>query len=300
MKKTISLILVLLLAISFTGCNAEKEDNKVKIVTTLFPFYDFAKHVAGDKAEITLLLPTGAEAHSYEPTAKDVVAIQECDLFICQGMGADPWITSIIKESTFDESKVIYALECADVFETGHEHNNVFSYDGHVWTSLRYSQNILQCIADELSKRDSENKSFYQENAKNYIDELSQLDDDFTKLTENKDITLVFADRFPFSYFVNDYQIKSKAAYPGCSTESEPSAATVASIIDFMKEENIKVVFVTETSNGRLADTICKETGAEKRLLHSCHTVTKKELQEGITYLNLMRKNYETLEELYK
>ncbi len=299
MKKFFSLILITMLL--FTGCNVKKQNSdKIQIVTTVFPFYDFAKNVAGDRAEVTLLLPTGAEAHSYEPTAQDIVKIRECDLFVISGMGADPWTDNIINDKGFDKEKVICAMEYSQLISDEHTHSENFhyGYDQHVWTSLRNAQKITNEIAKKLSVIDPDNADYYKKNASEYSIKLSELDKKFVELTKNKDVTIVLADRFPFKYFTEDYGIKYMAAYPGCSSESEPSAATVAKLIDKIKKEKISKVYYTETSNGKLPDMICKETGVEKELLHSCHTVSKKQFNNGISYLELMEQNYNTLKKL--
>ncbi len=297
MKKFLSVLLMAVFVISFVGC--DKADNsksdKIQIVTTVFPMYDFARNIAGDKAEVTLLLPAGAEAHSYEPAVQDVVRIHECDLFIRLGKGAEPWTESIVNEKG-ENGRVISAMECVNIKEEEHHHEHSdFEYDQHIWTSLRNSKEIVLIIAQELGKADSENAAFYMKNAEEYVKQLDELDSRFAKLTKDCSKTLVFADRFPFRYFTDDYNLECFAAYPGCSDESEPSAATVAQLMEKVKNNNIQVVFYTETSGGQLPDTVCEETGAKKMLFHSCHTLTKSELDAGKNYISLMEDNYNAL-----
>ena len=301
MKRFCSLIICIILILSVAGCGIadKKNDSTITIVTTVFPIYDFAKTVAGDKAEVVLLLPAGAEAHSYEPTVQDVVKIQECDLFIHLGKGADPWTESIIADKG-SNGKVIAAMECVELKKEQHIHegHNEYEYDQHIWTSLRNSKKIVVNISSVLKEIDKENAEYYEKNAEDYAVQLDKLDKEFSLLTEKIDKTVVFADRFPFRYFAEDYGIECFAAYPGCSAESEPSAATVAELIDTVKKENITTVYYTETSNGQLPDAVCEETGAKKLLFHSCHTVTKKQFENGASYLDLMKQNYKALEKL--
>lgn len=295
MKKFLVLFLVIMLAVSFTACDTTNKDNgKLKIVTTVFPFYDFAKNVAGDKAEVVLLLPTGAEAHSYEPTMQDVIKIKDCDLFIHLGMNADPWTNNIVNANDFEVKNALAAMEYVELEKEHHNHNG-YEYDQHIWTSLRNSQAIVRAISHKLEEKDSENADYYLANAENYCNKLDELDKKFTEITQKAENPIAFADGFPFKYFVKDYSLQYMSVFPGCSGESEPSVESITEFVKNINEKNIKVIFYTETSNGQLPDTICDETGAEKMLFHSCHTVTKKQLNSGITYLELMENNYSAL-----
>lgn len=297
MKKILTVLMVTVILVSFSGCNKAVigTNEKIQIVTTVFPMYDFARNVAGDKAEVTLILPSGADVHTYEPTAMDIVKIQGCDLFIRLGKDAEPWTESIVKEN---EGGIVSAMDCVELEKNdhNHEHNN-FEYDQHIWTSLRKSKEIVIKIAEALKSVDGENREYYTENASEYIKKLEELDSKFTALTENCLKPFVFADRFPFKYFAEDYNLEYFAAFPGCSDESEPSAATVAKLMDNVKNNGIEFVFYTETSNGKLPDAVCEETGAEKMLLHSCHTLTNAEIEAGKDYISLMEDNYNAIKE---
>ncbi len=303
MKKFFLILLSLIIVFQLTGCNLEneKKSNKIKIVTTAFPVYDFAVNVAGNMADVQLLMPTGAEAHSYEPTVQDVISIKECDLFICLGKGAEPWTKSIIDEKG-SSGKVLEAMNYAELKTDKHSHegHSEYEYDQHVWTSFENAQEIVNAISTELGDTDPENKSLYEKRAADYNKKLKELDSKFAKLAKKCEKTVVFADRFPFRYFVEDYNLRYFAAFPGCSAESEPSAATVAELIDTVKKENIPVIFYTETSNGQLPDAVCEETGAEKALLHSCHNVSKKMMNDNVTYIGLWEENYKSLEKIIK
>lgn len=300
MKRLIAIIICLVICFSFFGCgNMEKDENKVQIVTAVFPFYDFARQIGGDKVQLTLILPTGTEVHSYEPTPKDIIKIKESDLFIAQGGGADPWTDSVINDADGKKVNVFYALENIKLIAEEHDRPSYSSYvhtDPHVWTTPDNAAIISENICNRLCDIDEKNADYYKKNLAAYKEKLAALDEKFTALTKNCDKTLIFADQFPFRYFADKYNLKYLAAFPGCSAESEPGAASVARLIDTVKKEKIPVVFYTETSNRQLANAVCEETGAEKLLFHSCHSVTDSELKRGVTYIELMEKNYEALQ----
>lgn len=300
MKKFIAVILCVAAVFSFAGCveKSERDETKVQIVTTIFPLYDFARQVGGDKVQLTLILPTGAEAHSYEPTPKDVIEIKESDLFIAQGGDADPWTGAVINDADSKKVNVLYALDSVALMSEEHEHSSDASHvhiDPHVWTTPNNAALISENICKKLCDIDADNTDYYKENLAVYKEKLNSLDEKFAALTKDVDKTIIFADQFPFRYFAKEYNLKYLAAFPGCSAESEPTASAVAQIIDTVKEEKIPVVFYTETSNKQLANAVCEETGAKKLLFHSCHSVTDDELKGGVTYLDLMEKNYEAL-----
>jgi zinc transport system substrate-binding protein len=170
------------------------------------------------------------------------------------------------------------------------------AYDEHVWTSPQNAVRIVEAITDTLCRVDGANADFYRQNSANYTAELRALDAAFQAVVDGaKRKTLVFGDRFPFRYFADRYGLAYFAAFPGCSTETEASAATVAFLIDKIRSEKIPVVFHIELGNERMADTIAEETGAEKLLLHACHNITKKDFENGVTYVDLMRQNVENL-----
>ncbi len=301
-------VIALIIALIASGCNAPEKagtahGDKIKITATVFPLYDFARQIVKDRAELVMLLPTGAEVHSYEPTPKDIIQIQSSDLFIRIGGAVDSWSESATAEENGKEVNTISATDCCTLLtEDEHEHENSAhtaketEIDEHVWTSPKNAMLIAQKICDEICELDKENEEIYRENSAQFQKQLQELDVLFESTVKNgADVPVVFADRFPFKYLANDYGFSYIAAFLGCSSESEPSAHTVTKIIDSIKEQKIGVVMYTETSNGELADTICEETGAKKMLMHSCHTVTKKQFAENITYVELMKSNVNSL-----
>ena len=287
MRKIILLLLVMTLI--FTGCTPKAEtSDKLTIVTTMFPAYDFARQIAGDKAEIILLVPAGTESHSYEPTPKDMIKIQNSDLFICNGGESEHWVEELTNETTLNSMLKMTSFVKALPEEEGH--------DEHVWCSPLNAVSISQAIYEELCNLDTENTEFYTENYKLFKEQLLNLHDTFKEIVENaENKTVVFADRFPVRYFTEEYGLSHFSAYSGCSTEAEPSASLIAQLANKVKTENIKGVFYIEFSNEKIADIICEETGCEKYLFHSCHTVSKNDIEHGETYISIMTKNAENL-----
>lgn len=314
MHKIYSAVFALLLLLAlFSGCGSSAaqtaETKEISVVATIFAPFDFARQIAGDCASVTMLLPPGAEAHSYEPSPKDIIDIQNCDVFIYVGGESDAWVADVLN-SVGDGVRTVTLMDCVDVVEEeqveGMEAETPESgdaskgpeYDEHVWTSPRNAVLICAKICDALCEADPANADTYRTNCDNYVDELNKLDAAFTDVVANGvRKTIVMADRFPLRYFTDAYGLTYYAAYPGCSDDAEPSAATVAFLIDKVKTENIPVVFHIELSNEALADTVCEATGAKKLLFSACHNVTKEQFESGVTYLDLMWDNVAALKE---
>jgi zinc transport system substrate-binding protein len=303
------MIAAVLLGIS--GCKKNKTvtrnaDGKINVTATIFPPYDFVRQIAGDKVNLSMLLPPGAESHSFEPSPKDIITIQNSDIFIYVGGESDSWVDRILDSMDTDKINILAMIDMVDAveeiivegMEEEEDEGEEVEYDEHVWTSPRNAMLIVVTITEALSEADPANAGFYLQNASAYIEELAQLDAAFNEVTAGaKRNTIVFADRFPFRYFADSYGLSYFAAFPGCSTETEPSAATVAFLINKIRAEKIPVVFHIELSNERMANTISGETGAKKLLLHACHNITKRDFDAGLGYLDLMRKNVENLRE---
>lgn len=310
MKRTAAILIALtLLCLPLAGCGAEaaEETDGISVVATVFAPYDFARQLVGDRGEVTLLLPPGSEAHSYEPSPKDIIEIQNCDVFIYVGGVSDAWVTDVL-ESVGDGVRTVTLMDCVELLEEEHvegmeidehEHDDgEVEYDEHVWTSPRNAKLICEKIAEALSEADPEGEAEYSAALEGYCAELDELDAAFTDVVANGvRNTIVFGDRFPLLYFAKAYGLEYYAAWPGCADEAEPSAATVAFLIDKVNEENIPVVFHIELSNEDMADTICEATGAEKLLFSACHNVTRAQFEEGVTYLDLMWQNVDALKE---
>ena len=320
-KNNCSLALALLALLAFAGCGQKSKpadsDGRLVVVTAIFPPYDFARAITGGKADVTMLLPPGAETHSFEPRPQDIIKIQKCGVFIHAGGESDSWVESILKPMDTSKMKVVAMMKCVEAVEEEivegmqddeeedeDAHNDEAGggekpeYDEHVWTSPRNAKIIVRKIADALIDADPANADAYRQNSEAYIAEIDGLDAKFQSVVDGAARkTLVFGDRFPFRYFADAYGLKYFAAFPGCATETEASAKTVAFLINKVKAEKIPVVFHIELSNKKMAETIGEATGAKVRLLHSCHNITKSDFEAGKTYVDFMSANVETLSE---
>lgn len=310
MKKTITLILALALLLCVPACGETEEqgtDTRLSIVTTLFPAYDFAREIAGERASVSLLVPPGAEAHSFEPTARDMIRIQESSLFFCNGGESEAWVEELLADQ---EIETLVMLDCVDaleeeiregmqeIHEEEEEGEEGPEYDEHVWTSPVNARRICEALCERLCALDPEGEREYRANLARYAARLEELDAAFRETVESGSRrTLIFADRFPVRYFVEEYGLDYYAAFPGCADDTEPSAKTVAFLIDKVREEEIPVVFTIEFSNEKMADVICEDTGCRKLRFHSCHNVTAEELENGVSYLQLMGENVTALKE---
>ena len=325
MKKLVSIFLstvIICSLFSISGCGktekVQNSDGKISIVTTIFPYYDFVRQLAGDKADVRLLLSPGSDPHSYEPTPSDIVAIENCDIFIYNGGESDEWVDGVLSSIENKNVKVMKMMEYVtlrheqsmdhnhehaehedmDDNDEGHDHEEGEEYDEHIWTSIRNAERMSASIADELISVDSKNSDYYNEKKADYISSLDSLDKKFTEVANNKKRdTLVFGDRFPFLYFVSDYDLGYECAFPGCSHETEPSTAVVSHLIDFTREHDIPVVFYLELSSGKIAQIISEDSSAKTMQFSSCHNVTKEDFENGATYISVMEQNLEALKE---
>ena len=325
MKKLVSIFLstvIICSLFSISGCGktekVQNSDGKISIVTTIFPYYDFVRQLAGDKADVRLLLSPGSDPHSYEPTPSDIVAIENCDIFIYNGGESDEWVDGVLSSIENKNVKVMKMMEYVtlrheqsmdhnhehaehedmDDNDEGHDHEEGEEYDEHIWTSIRNAERMSASIADELISVDSKNSDYYNEKKADYISSLDSLYKKFTEVANNKKRdTLVFGDRFPFLYFVSDYDLGYECAFPGCSHETEPSTAVVSHLIDFTRENNIPVVFYLELSSGKIAQIISEDSSAKTMQFSSCHNVTKEDFENGATYISVMEQNLEALKE---
>ncbi len=332
-------VLIQMMAVAMTvflvltaGCGADTEKDvpavkdeksgKLQVVATLFPQYDFTRQIAGDKAEVTLLLPPGVESHSYEPTPSDIIKINESDLFIYTGESMEAWSQRIIDgmqqsgsgSTVLDVSQGIELASTEEIErehhhdeheeegseheheEEGSEHEHQHLFDPHIWTDPLQAKVMVASIRDALCLVDPMNAEYYQENAAKYSAELDELDASFKAIVENgKRQDIIFGSRFALFYFTNRYGLNYESAFDSCSSETEPSAKTVAGLIEKIREEKISVIYYAEIEEPKVAKAISAETGAKLLLFHSCHNVTKEELESGATYVSLMKANGENL-----
>ncbi len=311
MKKITVFIITLILTLSFfASCTPaeQKTNEKITVVTTVFPVYDWTRNIAGDKANVIYLDKSGTDMHSYQPTAADIVTLGSADVFIHVGGVSDTWVDGAIKSAQNESLSVLSLMDIAGGAEEQtvagmqtevHEHeNDATELDEHIWLSLKKAQVCVNAIQDALGKADVKNSDEYKKNAENYNIKLADLDSRYEAMVMNsKRQTVLFADRFPFLYLTQDYGIEYFAAFPGCSAESEASFETVTFLIEKTKELNLPCIIILETSDSELANTVSSETGAKILKLNSCQSVTQKDIDSSFTYFSAMENNLNTFTE---
>lgn len=309
MKKFLAIILtVLLTVLTFAGCDAggsiPSDDGRLTVVTTVFPVYDWTRSITGDLCNVIYLDKNGTDMHSFEPTANDILALAGADVFIHIGGTSDKWVEAALASADNDTLRVFTLTEATGVLEeeavegmqTHHEEEA--EADEHIWLSLRRAQTAVDAICNALSEADSSNAAAYRSNADGYIKQLADLDKDFENcVAGSKRKVLLFADRFPFRYLTEDYGIEYYAAFPGCSAETEASFSTLASLIDKTKTLSLPCIIVIENSSAGIAEAISDKTGAKILTMHSCQSVTAKHIENGLTYLSVMKDNLQVISE---
>ncbi len=335
-------------------------DDRLCVVTTIFPYYDFVRQIAGDRVKLKLVVPAGMDSHSFEPTPADMIAIQEADVLICNGGAMEQWLERVLESLDTSSMEILTMMDYVDVVEeehvegmedahdhahdheNGEEHSHAdgeahdreaeeahadgvvhdheaeeahdhgeeafrafdshdghemdIEYDEHIWTSPVNAMAIVKIICGTLAEKAPSDAARFHSNTEFYLEELAQLDARFRQVvSQGRHQMIVVADKFPLRYFADEYGLSYRAAFSGCSTDTEPSARTIAYLIDKIKENDIGAVYYLELSSHRTADIIGEETGARPLLFHSCHNVARREFDEGVTYLQLMRRNVENL-----
>lgn len=315
MKKLLSAIVATILAlVAFTACSSVGAANdKLKIVTTVFAEYDWVMNILGDNpagAEVTMLLDNGADPHSFQPTVADIAKISSADLFIYVGGESDEWVADVLKEAV---NKNMLTINLIDVLGDQVKEEEVVegmegeadgALDEHIWLSLKNAEIIVGKIAESIESLDSNNADIYKQNAASYIDKLNSLDAKYAEAVENANTkTLLFADRFPFRYLVDDYGLDYYAAFGGCSAETEASFETVTFLAKKIDELSIKTVLTIDGSDSKIAETIVSNTASKDQqilTLDSIQSVTKNDIKSGMTYLSIMESNLAILKEALK
>ncbi len=307
MRYILLLLLALVLLSSCPGTESA-DDGRIDIIASSFPAYDAARAIAGTAADLSMLLPAGTDSHSYEPSVDDAMRIAGADLFIYNGGESDSWIDSILDSLDGVNSfrlvdhvpTVLYESEQGIVEgeeDHGHEHDHAM-VDEHVWTSLENEMAIVDSLCMVISSIDPDNAETYRQRADDYISRIAGLRDEFRALADNSERrTIVVADRFPLLYFAREFGLDWFAAYPGCAAQSEPSARTVAAMIDYVNENSIPVVLHMELANTMLSSAIAAETGARVLQFNSVHNVSRRDFERGVDYISLMEENLAVLEE---
>lgn len=358
LRKSVVFIVTISMILGMAGCGktTEKEDNyRLKIVTSLFPYYDMARAVIGDVKGIDLkmIVTPGQDSHSFEPTPSDVIQMENADVLIYNGGSLETWIDTLLDSLNNKNQIQMKMMDYVDVLneeivegmdtrfeehdhdEHSHKEDNhnkenhkEDSHSGenykednhsedssndsefhnedseeeheetdeHIWTSPVNEIIMTEKICEKLSKALPEEKENLQKNAESYISQLKELDNEFRTIVENaKTNEIIFADKFPLQYFAKEYGLKYYAAFPGCGSDMEPSAKTIGFLVDKIKEDNIKAVFYLELSSHIVADAIETDTGAKPLQFNSCHNITQKQFDSGVTYVDLMKENVNNL-----
>lgn len=300
MKRRLLLLILCWMAVLSCGC---AKGESARIVTTSFPCYDLARHVAGDAAEVQMLIRPGTEVHSYEPTPADILSIGNADLFVCIGGESDVWTDGILGSFGSEAPATLRLMESVEALEDEHEdhdegaHHDALALDEHIWTSPKNALKMLRSVEDALCDVLPEASAQLHANADAYAAEIEAIDAELAQLIANAARTeLVFADRFPFLYLAHDYGLTCEAAFASCTSETEASAQTLVRLIQTIQRDGIPAVYVIEMSNGSIARTLAEETGVEILEMHSMQTVTQEEFAAGESYASLMRKNLIALE----
>ena len=325
MKKLLALVLsALVLTSLLVGCGStESKKADVKVVTTIFPIYDWVREIAQDDADINLdlLLDNGVDLHSYQPSAKDIVDISDCDIFIYVGGESDKWVDDTLKQANNKNMTVLNLMDILgdkakeeevkegmqadeDDHEKGEEHKEgeeEHEYDEHVWLSLKNSSLIVDKIAEALKKADTQHADAFQTNADAYKNKLNELDKQYQDAVDKASVkTLLFGDRFPFRYLTDDYKLDYYAAFVGCSAESEASFETITFLAGKADELQLKAIMQIETSDGSIAKTVRDNTKTKDQTiltLDSLQSVTSERAENGETYLSIMTANLEVLKQ---
>ena len=312
-KKILAAVTAIALGASLCGCSGgETADSADKplIITTIFPAYDFARQVFGDTAEVRMLLKPGQESHSYDPSAKDIVEINGCDLFVYNGGESDQWVESVLQAApdveTFRMTDAVSLLDeehSEGMQEDDHDHDHADGdeeeYDEHVWTSPDNAAAIVRALGSRAKALFPDSAAELDSNTESYAAQIEEIDGRLKALLDGEQRYFIFGDRFPLLYFFKHYGLNYYAAFPGCGSETEPSAQTVTFLLDKLGQPDaVKAVFCIELSGRKLADVLAEDSGLDVVEFHSCHNITADDFAAGETYISLMERNLQTLEKV--
>lgn len=315
-KRILALLLAAAVALPLCACapaGEEAEDGRLQVVCSLFPYYDFVREIGGVYVSPHLLVAAGREAHSFEPTPMDVIRVSRADVFVYNGGEGEQWVDEILSSSGENISTVLRMMDYADTLteeplaghddadpaHADHDHDSDdIEYDEHIWTSPVQAMKLCGAICDALCAADPAHAAAYRSNLQEYLGQLAELDAAFRQVCgEKKRSLLVFGDRFPLLYFCREYGLDYRAAFHGCSSDTEPSLYTLKFLIDRVNEQDIPVVYALELSSRKVADAIAETTGAKVETFYSCQTVSQADWAAGEGYVSLMRRNVAALRE---
>ena len=319
-KRILALLLAAATALTLCACaptGEHAEDGRLQVVCSLFPYYDFVREIGGVYVSPHLLVAAGREAHSFEPTPMDVIRVSRADVFVYNGGEGEQWVDEILSSSGESISTVLRMMDYADTLteeplaghddhdhaDHDHEHDDDhdsddIEYDEHIWTSPVQAMKLCRAICDALCAADPAHAAAYRSNLQEYLGQLAELDAAFRQVCgEKKRSLLVFGDRFPLLYFCREYGLDYRAAFHGCSSDTEPSLYTLKFLIDKVRQQDIPVVYALELSSRKVADAIAETTGAKVETFYSCQTVSQADWAAGEGYVSLMRRNVAALRE---
>ena len=319
-KRILALLLAAAVALPLCACapaGEEAEDGRLQVVCSLFPYYDFVREIGGAYVSPRLLVAAGREAHSFEPTPMDVIRVSRADVFVYNGGEGEQWVDEILSSAGENIPAVLRMMDYADTLteeplagrddhdhaDHDHEHDDDhdsddIEYDEHIWTSPVQAMKLCRAICDALCAADPAHAAVYRSNLENYLGQLAELDVAFRQVcSEKKRSLLVFGDRFPLLYFCREYGLDYRAAFHGCSSDTEPSLYTLKFLIDKVAQDKITVVYALELSSQKVAQAIAETTGARVMTFYSCQTVSAGDFAAGAGYMSLMRRNVDALRE---
>ena len=320
-KRILALLLAAAVALPLCACaptGEDAEDGRLQVVCSLFPYYDFVREIGGAYVSPHLLVAAGREAHSFEPTPMDVIRVSRADVFVYNGGEGEQWVDEILDSAGENIPTVLRMMDYADTLteeplaghddadpdhadhdHADHDHDSDdIEYDEHIWTSPVQAMKLCRAICDALCAADPANAAVYRSNLENYLGQLAELDVAFRQVcSEKKRSLLVFGDRFPLLYFCREYGLDYRAAFHGCSSDTEPSLYTLKFLIDKVRQQDIPVVYALELSSRKVADAIAETTGATVETFYSCQTVSQADWAAGEGYVSLMRRNVAALRE---
>ena len=288
-----ALCVCLCLSLCCCGKNSSKNVGKIKVVTTIFPLYDFVRAVGGDRVDIKLLIAPGTEVHSFDPKPSDIRAIHDAQLFSFIGGESDEWVNTLLEENRVNTLKM---YDCVSLIEE-HDHHH-HEYDEHIWTSPENAVLMVESICEALCRLDGENEAFYKKNSQDYIAEIKKADLELqAAVSAARNPFILVADRFPFLYLAEHYGIDYEAAFGGCAVSTDISIKTMSRLVKICEEKNLKYAYFTELSNKNIAKALSEQTGVKLLELHSAHNVALDDFKSGVTYVDIMYRNLKALEE---
>ena len=336
MNKIFKSLITISAVFLIVGCGTKKEDNKLNVISTIFPYYDITSQIIGkeDNINLELLIDNGADLHSYQATTDDIIAINNADIIVLNGGPSDQWILDAIKDSNNKDLIIINAMEELsdnvlaeehvegmqehkhdheheeesheheheeESHEHEHEHESSNHNDEHLWLSIKNMKVITKSISKALVKADKDNKSSYEKNTTGYTNELNKLDNNLEKVVNNaKHDSILVGDRFPFRYLVEDYNINYYAAFPGCSGETEASFETIVFLSKKIDELNLDYVLSIDGSDGSIAETIIENTETKSqnvKVLNSMQSLGKKDINKK-SYISIMEQNINVIKDV--